>query len=313
LSEDNTIEGLTNNMQDFATATSEVILGLAIIADKLKQLTTIPGLGSVFDVRNIPVVGGYIGGLQQLGRNAMPQQDRGGQERTAGRINAQQRKLESQAIKSAVTLRKAENEQLKKKTAVDQLRDKFDLERIGLAAALNAATDEETKLRIKAQIAILDNNEALAKKLLAEMEAAEAVKKMAESMAKSAAALEAAFQATIARLMIFDPLKSLRPTEADILATLGTLTSGTRTRGGGGVTAPLTPYDPLSSLTTTTADLAATGYRYDPLSGMRATAQDIRITIDTAGSGDKLSQAIAESIQVATRSGYSTVPNGFIV
>jgi hypothetical protein len=38
---------------------------------------------------------------------------------------------------------------------------------------------------------------------------------------------------------------------------------------------------------------------------------DIRLTID--GSSDRLSQAIAESIQVANRSGYSTVPNGFIV
>jgi hypothetical protein len=38
---------------------------------------------------------------------------------------------------------------------------------------------------------------------------------------------------------------------------------------------------------------------------------DIRLTID--GGSDKLSQAIAESIQVATRSGYSTVPAGFLV
>jgi hypothetical protein len=45
---------------------------------------------------------------------------------------------------------------------------------------------------------------------------------------------------------------------------------------------------------------------YDPLGGLRATEQDIRITVDTSGSGDKLSQAIAESIQIATRSGYST-------
>jgi hypothetical protein len=215
LSEDNTIEGLTNNMQDFATATSEVILGLAVIADKLKQLTTIPGLGSLFDVRNIPVVGGYIGGLQQLGRNAMPQQDRGGLERTAGRINAQQRKLESQVIKNAVTLRKAENEQLKKKTAVDALRDKFDLERIGLTAALNAATDEETKLRLKSQLAILDNNEALAKKLLAEMNAAEAAKKLALAVGD----LEAAFKATIARLAIYDPVRNIAPGQTGGMST----------------------------------------------------------------------------------------------
>jgi len=38
---------------------------------------------------------------------------------------------------------------------------------------------------------------------------------------------------------------------------------------------------------------------------------DIRVTVDAGG--DRLSQAIAESIQVATRSGYSTVPAGFIV
>jgi hypothetical protein len=37
---------------------------------------------------------------------------------------------------------------------------------------------------------------------------------------------------------------------------------------------------------------------------------DIRVTVDAGG--DRLSQAIAESIQVATRSGYSTVPAGFI-
>jgi hypothetical protein len=74
----------------------------------------------------------------------------------------------------------------------------------------------------------------------------------------------------------------------------------------------LTPYDPLSSLTVTTQDLANTGFRFDPLSGLRPTAQDIRITVDTAGSGDKLSQAIAESIQIATRSGYSTTPAGFL-
>ena len=94
------------------------------------------------------------------------------------------------------------------KSEVDKLRDKFDLERIGLTAALNAATDEETKLRIRAQLAILDNNEALAKKILAEMNAAEAAKRLAEEMRNSAAALEAQFRATLARLAIYDPVRA---------------------------------------------------------------------------------------------------------
>jgi hypothetical protein len=38
---------------------------------------------------------------------------------------------------------------------------------------------------------------------------------------------------------------------------------------------------------------------------------EIRVTVDA--NSDRLSQAIAESIQVANRSGYSTVPAGFIV
>jgi len=78
-------------------------------------------------------------------------------------------------------LRALEIAKLKAKTEVDKLRDKFDLERIGLNAALNAATDEETKLRIRAQLAILDNNEALAKKYNAELDAAAKVKTLAES------------------------------------------------------------------------------------------------------------------------------------
>jgi hypothetical protein len=114
---------------------------------------------------------------------------------------------EKKKIKEAVALRTQENNLLKKKTAVDELRDKFDVERIGLNAALNSATDEETKLRIRSQLAILDNNEALAKKYLAEMNAAEAAKKLAEA----AGDLDKAFRDTIARLAIFDPIRNMAP------------------------------------------------------------------------------------------------------
>lgn len=38
---------------------------------------------------------------------------------------------------------------------------------------------------------------------------------------------------------------------------------------------------------------------------------EIKVTVDAGG--DRMSQAIAESIQVANRSGYSTVPAGFLV
>jgi hypothetical protein len=311
LSKDKSIENLSDNFENLGNNIAFAIRELAKLVSGFNDLVSNPsfkaGLLALAIASKSPkaVAAAFaiIGGSAAAG---VATRDFGGRElpdnakRSASRI-------ELKSIKDSTKFRKLENEQLKKKTAVDELSAKFDVERIGFQKALNEATDEEIKLRIRAQLAILDNNEALAKKILAEMEAAEAAKKMAESMAKSAAALEAAFQATIARLMIFDPLKSLRPTEADILATLGALGGG---GGGGGGGKTMTPYDPLSSLTVTTQDLAATGFRYDPLSGMRVTEQDIKITIDTAQTGDRFAQLIAESIQVAGRSGYSTTANG---
>jgi len=302
LGDDNSIEGLSKNMEDFGTATAEVITGLGIVAERLKKLTTIPGVGNIFDVKNIPVLGGYIGGLQQLGKNAMPQQDRGGQERTAGRINAQQRKLESQVIKNAVTLRKAENDQLKKKTAVDQLRDKFDLERIGLTAALNAATDEETKLRIRAQLAILDNNEALAKKINAEMEAARKAKELADAFDAAAKQTAASILANLSRLTAL--MDAMIPGILARAQAQGITVPGKKIQE---VFPPLTP-EFYSGQRDIVNPLAGT---YSGETGRDPMPVEIRVTVDAGG--DRLSQAIAESIQVATRSGYSTVPAGFLV
>jgi hypothetical protein len=310
LGDDKSIENVTTGMENFATAISEVVVGLGQVGSKLKDLGNLPGGGSIFDVRNIPVIGAYIGGLRSIGRNAMPQQDRGGQERTATRVAAQQRKLEAQAIKNSITLRKAETDQLKKKTAVDQLKDKFDLERIGLTAALNSATDDEIKLRLRAQLAILDNNEALAKKYLAEMEAARAAQELTEAFRK----------------VIRDLLDNVKPAVDKLKElTMTSLRTETRTilnyaapavKGLQELIAPTQPgtFEDLRSNVSGILEQSRpsiTGLR-ELLAGIQQTsAPSINLTIDAGG--DKLSQAIAESIQLATRNGYSTVPAGFIV
>jgi hypothetical protein len=85
------------------------------------------------------------------------------------------RMREARLLKTSNTYRTLENDLLKKKTEADKLGEKFNVERIGLMAALNAATDEETKLRIKSQLAIMDDNQALSKKYNAELEAAAAL------------------------------------------------------------------------------------------------------------------------------------------
>jgi hypothetical protein len=258
----------------------------------------------------------------------MPQQDRGGQERTAGRVNAQQVRIEDKLSKAKAL----ELSTLLKKNAienknVEELRKKFDLERIGINTALNSATDEETKLRLKSQLAILDNNDALAKKLLAELEAAEALKKLADQAKLAGMSLEEFGIYKIKTLsnkidtyiedMAISIIRELNARIAAMLAKFNFTAPDTGGGGGGGggggystavVQAAIIDTKELNSRINDFLSGFATG------GVQRSSSQspmDIRVTVDAGG--DRLSQAIAESIQVATRSGYSTVPAGFLV
>jgi hypothetical protein len=314
LGDDNSIENITTGMENFATAISEVVVGLGQVGSKLKDLTNVPGVGNIFDVRNIPVIGAYIGGLRQIGRGAMPQQDRGGQERTAGRINAQQRKLEAQAIKNTVTLRKAEIDQLKKKSAVDQLKDKFDLERIGLTAALNQATDEETKLRLRSQLAILDNNEALAKKLLAEMDAAQGLKRFTDELIASTDK----FSTMVNRLVSEFMTMGLGLQEASALAHMSARYEAAYQAFSGGSSRQVSglPESYFQNLGTKLegnanyAGMSASDITMERLRESGNRMPSVNVTVDASQSGDKFSQLIAEMIQVAGRSGYNTSAAG---
>jgi len=205
-------------------------------------------------------------------------------------------KQEVTQIKTGVSLRKAENDLLKKKTAVDQLRDKFDLERIGLTAALNAATDAETKLRIRAQLAILDNNEALAKKLLAEMNGTTAT----EELTKQFYALSEAAKALLLSFGV-DPSQ---------IGPGGTIIGGLGGRSNIANLANTSINNPAFASSGAGMDLGlALGFTPGSRTGGAAPTEVI-VTVNTAAGGDRLSQAIAESIQIATKNGYSTVPAG---
>ena len=208
---------------------------------------------------------------------------------------AQLLKQETTQIKTGVSLRKQENDLLKKKTAVDQLRDKFDLERIGLTAALNAATDAETKLRIKAQLAILDNNEALAKKLLAEMNGTTAT----EELTKQFYALSEAAKQLLLSFGV-DPSQ---------IGPGGTIIGGLGGRSNIANLANTSINNPAFASSGAGMDLGL-ALGFTPGSRSNATPQEIVVTVNTAAGGDRLSQAIAESIQIATKNGYSTVPAG---
>jgi hypothetical protein len=286
LADDKTIDNLATSMEDFAKATADTARGIAVVVDKLKS---VPGVSKLFSIEAIPVVGAYLGAFRDIGARSRTQTDRGGQERTMGRILKAQRQQEIKAGKELLSLKKQEVITLKGKTAVDKLRDQFDIERIGLTKALNETTDAETKLRLQAKLAILDNNEALAKKILAELEAARAAQKLAEDALAGAKALAA--------LGTFDPSRFRRGEEASML-TLVPLLAGLGGLGGGTGRAAA-----ASEITGTMG-----GGIFDPSfvrRGEERSIAELKITVDTQATGDRFAALIAESLQIAQKSGVS--------
>jgi len=98
---------------------------------------------------------------------------------------AARKKAETEALrlaKSKNELAKIDNANTTRKLALTgdelalkELEKKFDVERVGLFAALNNATDEETKMRLKSLIAIKDQDTALAGQIKATLTAATAM------------------------------------------------------------------------------------------------------------------------------------------
>ena len=288
LGKDTNIEDTTKKMEALGKQTGDSITGLGVF---LKTLGDIPGiglLGKVFYETSA------LGLLARLGKENRPARELpANEQRSAGRISSQQFRVEARQAKELARLRALEIDALKKKTAVDQLRDKFDIERIGLTAALNAATDDETKLRLRAQLAILDNNEALAKKLLAEMEGTKATVELTTQF-------YALSEATRALLTSF----GVSPSQ---IGPGGTIINGASGRIGNLANTSINNPNFASSAAGMDLGLAL---GFTPGSRSNAAPTEVIVTVNTANSGDRLSQAIAETIQIATKNGYSTVPAG---
>jgi hypothetical protein len=174
------IGGATTAMEGFATQIGNAIYGIGVL---IKQIKSIPGAGFIGDVLAAGTQISGIGLLSRLGasskaRSAGTPAQSPGQRKAIDKANADALKLQ----KSKNELAKIDNANTTRKItltadqqALEELKKKFDVERIGLFAALNQATDEETKMRLKSLIAIKDNDAALAGKIKAELEATRAV------------------------------------------------------------------------------------------------------------------------------------------
>jgi len=299
LGEDNSIENVTRQMEDLGKTTANTIRGVGIL---VKAISDIPGLGTL---GKVAYETSLFGALKRLGQeNAPARVLPANEQRSAGRISAQQFRTEVKQKQELNRLRTQEISKLKEKTNVDKLKDQFDIERIGLTKALNEATDEETKLRLKAQIAILDNNEAMAKKLLAELEAAKALKELEEAAKKAATAWGT-----------FDPAKFRMGENKDLGQDISQLLSALAALQGlsaamlpMGKTTPATKAAETLAYGQTYSDISTGtlgGSVFDPGFFRMGENKDLNITIDVAQTGDRFAALIAESLQIAQKSGIS--------
>ena len=187
IGKDNSIDQATNSMNSFATAIANTSRGMGTLIGEVKKIIDsdvgkfLLAIAALLTLGKKQLILGTAGLIAyDIGKDRKPISE--ADNRTLGQKRLADRVKESKLIKDSATYRTAENAALKAKTEVDKLKDKFDVERIGLTVALNNATDEETKLRIRSQIAILDNNEAMAKKYNAELDAANSARKLAEEL-----------------------------------------------------------------------------------------------------------------------------------
>jgi len=162
LGENTSAADLANNMKLTATYIADVIRGVGTLGGKLND---IPIIGDL-NVGMIPILGSYLELLREAGKVTTP---RNPNEHMA---RAPQLKEERAAIalnKTSNKLKKIDNDATTRKIvltgdqlALAELEKKFDVDRIGLYAALNQSTEGETKMRLLSLIAIQDQNSALA-------------------------------------------------------------------------------------------------------------------------------------------------------
>ena len=183
LAGDGGIEGATNAMETFGESSRDVLVGTASYVDKL--LDKLKGFsakgGGVDFLAFIPIIGSYLGEggvfdkLAQEGRRATGRDKQFGG-RYADLFNEQKEKANAKArakaeadaakrAKELLALQKKSAQAEKNKISLSKAAAAFDSTRIGLAAALQATYDKETKLRLEALMLIEEDKgeEALKK------------------------------------------------------------------------------------------------------------------------------------------------------
>jgi hypothetical protein len=287
------IGGATTAMEGFATQIGNAIYGIGVLTKAIKSL---PGAGFIGDVLNAGTQISGLGLLSRLGasskaRSAGTPAQSPGQRKAIDKANADALRLQ----KSKNELSKIDNANTTRKLALTgdelalkELEKKFDVERIGLFAALNNATDQETQTRIKSLIAIKDQDAALAGQIKATLNAATAM----EDFGKAAYGV----------LNSFLNFGQFALGERDTLRAMGI---GVVPENAGGINPP--NYGALDT------PLNAGSFAIGERDTLRAMGGATNITINATGIGDQQIAAVVQgAIQDLNRYGNSTTYAGAI-
>jgi hypothetical protein len=160
LGKDNSVANLANDMERVATQTANVIRGIGVLIAKIKS---IPGLSTLSKlVGETSLAGQAVGALGKLGASTQPKGYGSSNSvdqfvQAGGKLTAVTKKLTATQL-AALAAANAKAKADKDAAALEELKKKFDVERINLSTALANATTDEERARIASKIAILDGD-----------------------------------------------------------------------------------------------------------------------------------------------------------
>jgi len=305
LGKDQNISAFGSGMEQLATQIANIVVGLGAVLGQIVKIGS-----AIFSKLHLDKVMAFVYNNSLLGKLA---QFGGSKTKTAapnvggyGGIPSIKERI---AIVETNKARKEELKLLATKNGIEnknleELKKKFDLERIGLNAALNNATDEETKLRLKSQLAILDGNEALAAKLLAEMNAAEALKKLAEQAAAAGKSIQ-----EFALIQVKALINRINDQIALINDMFGTPSKSTAGTSSSAPSFPAISTDFYSGQQNIVNPLAGTYYGE---TGRDPMPTNVTINVDATSMVDpaNMTRVVQQAFLEINRNGYSTVPAG---
>ena len=186
------VQGLADTFQTLADHIATTLLGAGLLVDKLKELSGIKAASNAgFDWFKV-LFPGYsflsnLGKRSQSAQLAPSTSNTHLQDLTATANAAAQKKAERDAAKRAKDLAAAtakNTAELKKQAALKKAGTMFDLEQIGIIAALKGNISEDERNRLKLQLAILTENEKEASALTYQLAISQGLTvKMAQELA----------------------------------------------------------------------------------------------------------------------------------